>query len=99
MCCDILGRRIQHEKYDTHAREESMNEPQTRATEQPYYFSYQYYWYYLGTLLVCVAFPSIIVGVVPGYKANERAYFLSHVLPIRVSALWIENATTTVLPS
>lgn len=32
MCCDILGRRIQHEKYDTHAREESMNEPQTIAT-------------------------------------------------------------------
>lgn len=65
-----------------------MNESQTRSTEQPHYFSYRYYWCYLGTLLVCVAFPSIIVGVVPGYKANERAYFLSHVLPIRVSALW-----------
>lgn len=65
-----------------------MNEPQTRATEQPYYFSYQYYWYYLGTLLVCVAFPPIIMGIAPDYKTNERAYFLSHVLPIRVSALW-----------
>lgn len=68
--------------------EETMNDHQTRSTEQPYYFSYQKYWYYLGTLLVCVAFPSIIVGLVPDYKANERAYFLSHVLPIRVSALW-----------